>query len=195
MFDLVYPLNPVPVIPRPKIGFASPLKSHEEVFPVIEPSGLVIGEATRSYCHGGSRLLHPVVHLHLVNSSMEICLQKRSARKDLYPGLWDTAVGGHVSFGESIEETLYREAGEEIGLSCFNPFWLETYVYESEKERECVSVVASVGDFDLSPDEDEVDEVRWWSLDEIEKNLGKSLFTPNFEDEFGRIRSRLFALL
>ena len=52
-----------------------------------------------------------------------------------------------------------------------------------------------MGDFDLSPDEDEVDEVRWWSLDEIEKNLGKSLFTPNFEDEFGRIRSRLFALL
>ena len=195
MFDLVYPLNPVPVYPRPKIGFADTRNIHEEVFPVIEPSGLVIGEATRSYCHGGIRLLHPVVHLHLVNSRVELCLQKRSSRKDLYPGLWDTAVGGHVSFGESIEETLYREAGEEIGLAAFNPFWLETYVYESGRERECVSVFASVGDFNLRPDEVEVDEIRWWSFREIEDNLGKSLFTPNFEDEFGRIRERLMTLL
>jgi len=195
MFDLIYPLNPAPKIPRPKIGFAESRKIREEVFPVIEPSGLVVGQAARSYCHGGSRVLHPVVHLHLLNPSMELCLQKRSSRKDLFPGYWDTAVGGHVTYGESVEEALYREAGEEVGLVAFNPWWLETYVYESQRERECVSIFAAVGDFNLRPDEDEVTELRWWNFREIEDHLGKSLFTPNFEDEFGRIRERLAALL
>ena len=31
---------------------------------------------------------------------------------------------------------------------------------------------------------DEIDEGRFWSLQEIRNNLGKEIFTPNFEHEF-----------
>ena len=48
-----------------------------ELFPVVDPSGVVVGSATRGECHGGSMLLHPVVHLHLFNSRGELYLQKR----------------------------------------------------------------------------------------------------------------------
>ena len=45
-----------------------------ELFPVVDETGRVVGRATRRVCHGGSMLLHPVVHLHLFNSRGELYL-------------------------------------------------------------------------------------------------------------------------
>lgn len=78
--------------------------NQNELFPVVDTQGTVIGSATRGLCHSGSRLLHPVVHLHVFNSSGELYLQKRPEWKDIQPGRWDTAVGGHVDWGEEVEE-------------------------------------------------------------------------------------------
>ena len=72
-----------------------------ELFPVVDETGRVVGCATRGECHDGRRLLHPVVHLHLFNSRGELYLQKRPLWKDIQPGRWDTAVGGHVDYGET----------------------------------------------------------------------------------------------
>ena len=69
-----------------------------ELFPIVDEEGHVIGKATRKECHGGSMLLHPVVHLHILNSNGDLYLQKRSVNKDIQPGKWDTSVGGHVDF-------------------------------------------------------------------------------------------------
>ena len=81
----------------------------EELFPVVDTAGNVVGKASRGECHGGSMLLHPVVHLHVFNSRGELYLQKRPAWKDIQPGRWDTAVGGHVDYGETVGEALRRE--------------------------------------------------------------------------------------
>ena len=115
--------------------------------------------------------------------------------KDIQPGKWDTAVGGHVSYGESLIEAVYREASEELGFTEFNPIYLETYEFESAVEREMVNVFAVVGSYELHPDHDEVDEGRWWDIDEIDASIGKDIFTPNFESEFRMIRKSLLALL
>ena len=58
-----------------------------------------------------------------------------------------------------------------------------------------VKVFAAVGSYDLQPDLDEVDEGRWWSLEEIDASIGKDIFTPNFESEFQMICKSLLALL
>ena len=116
-------------------------------------------------------------------------------KKEIQPGKWDTAVGGHVAYGESILEALYRESSEELGLTDFNPIYLESYLFESEIEKEMVNVFAAVGSYQLTPDQDEVDEGCWWPLEEVDENLGKGVFTPNFESEYRMIRSGLLALL
>lgn len=193
MIELIYPAGaPAPVLQH--ITTLRDTKS-SEMLPVVDPNGIVIGQASRSWCHSGQKLLHPVVHLHIINRMGEIYLQKRSADKDLLPNTWDTAVGGHISYGESISEALFREAGEELGFYDFNPIYLFSYVFESDIERELVNVFAAVGNFTLHPDLFEVAEGRYWPVEEIEESMGEGILTPNFEQEFQMVREPLGALL
>ena len=102
-----------------------------EMVPIVEENGLVIGQAARMDVHGGTRLLHPVIHLHILNREGELFIQRRSYHKRTFPGKWDTAVGGHIDYGELLETALFREAAEELGFCGFNPIYLKTYLWES----------------------------------------------------------------
>lgn len=158
----------------------------EEMFPVVDEQGNILGAATRGECHSGSRLLHPVVHLHVFNSQGDLYLQRRPLWKDIQPGRWDTAVGGHVDLGESVDMALRREAREELGLEGFVPEPLDTYVFESARERELVYTFRTTWDGPVCPS-DELDGGRFWTPDEIRQQLGKGVFTPNFESELRRV--------
>ncbi|NDV47366.1 NUDIX domain-containing protein [Paludibacter sp. 221] len=158
-----------------------------EYFPIVNEEGEVTGRASRKECHSGTFWLHPVVHLHVLNSQGELYLQKRSMNKDIQPGKWDTAVGGHVDYGESIEEALRREAHEELSIKVFTPMLMLKYKYTSELESELVHSFYTVFDGEPVPDGKEISEGRFWAIPEIFYNLGKGIFTPNFEMEFQRI--------
>lgn len=156
----------------------------EEWLPIVNEKGEVTGESTRTICHSGSKLLHPVVHLHIINAQNEVFLQKRSMKKDLLPGMWDTAVGGHVGLNEQIEDALKRETLEELGITRFNARFIRSYVWESPVEKELVfSFLCSEYDT-IRIDNDEVDDGRFWPAGEIEKNLENPVFTPNFKHEY-----------
>jgi isopentenyldiphosphate isomerase len=157
----------------------------EELFPVVDENGVQISVAPRSVCHDGrSMLLHPVVHLHLLNEKGELFLQKRAMTKDLLPGKWDTSVGGHISPGETIEAALKRETEEELGLKEFDYTFIKKYVWQSSRERELVYSFKGNTVAGIVIDRNEIDEGRFWTKKEIRQNLGKNIFTPNFEHEF-----------
>ena len=133
----------------------------QEIFPIVDDEGHTMGSATRGECHNGSRLLHPVVHLHLFNSKGELYLQKRPEWKDIQPGKWDTAVGGHMDYGETAEDALCREAREELGITGFQPQFVEKYIFDSVRERELVYVNRTTYDGSVSPSSDELDGGRF----------------------------------
>ena len=158
-----------------------------ECFPLVDESGNVIGRISRGEAHNGSKQLHPVVHLHVFNRQKGLYLQKRPEWKDIQPGKWDTACGGHVDYGETIAEALHREVSEELGISRFSPVFIKSYVFESRVEKELVNVFCTLYNEPIHPSTDELDGGRYWTLDEIKENIGKSIFTPNFENEFDKV--------
>jgi isopentenyldiphosphate isomerase/intracellular septation protein A len=173
--------------------FRSRKISDEEWLPVVNEEGAVIGRAPRSVCHDGkSKLLHPVVHLHLFNREGKLYLQKRSLKKDIQPGRWDTSVGGHIVPGESVEDALRRETSEEIGLKNIVPQFIHRYVWESPREKELVFSFLTVSDDMPVTNPDEIDEGRYWAYDEINRSMGKDIFTPNFEHEFQLLKQKHF---
>lgn len=156
----------------------------EEWLPLVNEQGELVGKAPRSVCHSGSKLLHPVVHLHIQNEKNEIFLQKRSMKKDLLPGLWDTAVGGHIGLNEKIEEALKREAWEELGIRDFEARFNGSYLWESPREKELVFSFLCTRYDRIHIDDDEVDSGRFWSRQEIKEGIARNLLTPNFIHEY-----------
>lgn len=164
---------------------------NEEWLPVVEENGKIIGKAPRSLCHAGNLILHPVVHLHVLNRSGHVYLQKRPMEKLIQPGKWDTSVGGHITFGEDLETALRREAYEEIGLENFSAKPLGSYRWNTSIESELVYYFVSWDFQKIRLHSDEVKEGRFWSPAQIEKNLGQGIFTPNFEHEYQLVKKTL----
>lgn len=163
-----------------------------EYFPIVDSDGCVIGKASRQECHSAktyeerSALLHPVVHLHVFSSDGRLYLQQRALHKDLLPGYWDTAVGGHVQYGEQIEEALRREVNEEIGITDYVPEHWETYRFDSSRECELVHVYRTTYDGPFRWNDGEVIDGRFWTMEELRDACGKNILTPNLELELKR---------
>ncbi len=160
---------------------------NEEIFDIVDENGRIKGQAPRTAVHQNPDLIHPVVHLHILNKHGKLYLQKRAADKDQYPGLWDTAVGGHISAGEGVEAALKREAEEELGLKIDQAKPLFRYIMRNERESELVHsfMLNYNGPFYIN--KEEVEAGRFWTRFEIKKSIGRNIFTQNFEQEFAML--------
>ncbi|MDP7586167.1 MAG: NUDIX domain-containing protein, partial [Verrucomicrobiota bacterium] len=81
----------------------------EEIFDVVDANDQVIGQKTRSEVHRLG-LRHRAIHLLVFNAEGELFLQKRSTKKDCFPGTWDSSVSGHVDAGETYDACAQRES-------------------------------------------------------------------------------------
>ena len=87
----------------------------EEIFEVVNERDEVIGRAPRSEVHR-RKLNHRAVHVLVFNSRGQLFLQKRSMKKDCFPGTWDSSASGHLDGGESYDACAVRELREELGV-------------------------------------------------------------------------------
>lgn len=165
----------------------------EEYLEIINEKGEIIGLAPRSEIHGKPSLMHRVVHVLVFNEKGDILLQKRSMNKDVAPGKWDTSVGGHVNPGEDLLSSAKREMEEELGIKGKDLEYLYSYIHTNSFETEHVTTFGVVHDGTISFSREEIDEVRFWSIDEIREGLGKGILSDNFEEEISRYLSRLYS--
>ena len=162
----------------------------EEWLPIVDSEGKITGRAPRSIAHK-DRLMHPVVHLHILNRKNEIYLQKRPPFKKIQPNKWDSAVGGHISVGESVDVALKREAKEEVNLEHFDAQLIMKYVWSSDVEEELVYSFITKTDKPVKFNEEEVVDGKFWSISKIEESMGKEILTPNFEQEFELLKKMI----
>jgi isopentenyldiphosphate isomerase len=146
-----------------------------EVFQLVDEHGVPIGSAPRARCHGDPRLY----------------LQKRSAAKDTNPGLWDTSVGGHVHFAESVTDALVREAAEELGIDASGASFLYGYLFRSTFESEYAQCWSLTWHGAVTPDPSEIEKVDLFTLPQIDALVGKRTLTPLFEREWPVLRAAL----
>lgn len=159
------------------------LSDSDEILEVVDEKGNVLKLANRSEIHSDPSLIHRVVHVLVFDKKGRLLLQKRSRNKDVAPGKWDTSVGGHVNPGENIMEAAKREMKEELGISDCKLEHLYAYQFSNHIESELVSTFSCIYTGKFSFNKAEIDEIAFWDLESIRKNLGKGVFSNHFEKE------------
>ena len=159
----------------------------EEWFDIVNAQGEAIGSAPRCVCHKLPGLLHRAVHVLVFDRDGHLFLQKRSARKDIQPGKWDTSVGGHPNLGEATDAAARREMREDLGVEPATLTFAYSYTWRSPVETERITTYATTHDGPFTLDPVEIDEGRFWTLDAIRAALPGGPFTPQFTHEFDRI--------
>lgn len=89
-----------------------------------------------------------------------------------------------MAYGETIDTALQRETHEEMGINGLHTQFIGRYRWDSELESELVYLYVAQYDESITFNCGEVDDGRFWTMSEIKQNIGKEVFTPNFENEF-----------
>jgi isopentenyl-diphosphate delta-isomerase type 1 len=170
-----------------------------EFFYVVDEDDNVVGVASREECHSSPSLIHRSVYVFVVNGRGEIFIQRRSAKKDLYPSFYTASATGHVDYGETYDDAARRELREELGIHA--PLHRLGKVKSfSETEREISMIYVCRYDGPIRPDMKEISEGLFMTIDEIKRSLetGEKKFAYGFKvafEEFSKafsdIRKRL----
>jgi isopentenyldiphosphate isomerase len=162
-----------------------------ELYDVFDESGRMVGQATRGQVHANPDLIHRAVHVLVFRSSGKLVMQKRVLTKDVAPGKWDTSVGGHVDAGEDYLTAAVREMKEELGIEGVALEHLYDFKYRSPRESEDVRTYRIIYDGELFPEWYEMEQVREWTVEEIEAAIPEGTFTRNFEQDWSEYKARL----
>ena len=101
----------------------------KEVLDVVSPDDEVIGTADREECHR-EELRHRGIHLFLFNNKGQIFMQKRSDSKDIFPGMLECSLTGHVLADESYLSAAVREIKEELGVDLPESYFEEKFKFK-----------------------------------------------------------------
>jgi len=159
------------------------MEDPSELVEIVSEEGETLGVAGRADAHSDPGLLHRVVHVLVFNGKGELLLQKRSGNKDTAPGLWDVSVGGHLVPGETPQEAARREMAEELGIQWAEITFLYEHIFRNGRESEFVSSYECLYNGRVFHSEEEIDEVRFFTLPEINDLLGTGFFSEHFEHE------------
>lgn len=111
-----------------------------------------------------------------IHKDNKVLLVKRSSSETFAPDFWELP-GGHLDYGETIDEGLRREANEELGIdiTVYDSIHSFTYVIEEEQSHfvEVTNMAVPVKDeFKIKLNPAEHREYKWIAklheLDEME---------------------------
>lgn len=144
-----------------------PADNQEELFYWVNEDDEELGSISRYQAHHSFKL-HRSIGILLLNEKQEMLFQQRSSLKDLDGGLWSFAVGGHVAYGDSYEETAVRELKEELGIVATLTFLLKVK-FNTGKEYQMAGIFSATipSTTSLQFDPVEIQATSWVPITEI----------------------------
>jgi isopentenyldiphosphate isomerase len=160
----------------------------EEMLVICDENNNIVGECQKSVVHRYG-LWHRGVHLWITDGSGNVLQQYRDPCKKILPAVWDIAVVGHVSAGESPVATVIKKAREKLGLmlteqdvqpACATiedsitrtDMLIETTPTNGWKHRVfAYNFVTCCPELNLKELAFKHDDVRWYPIDELEADL------------------------
>ena len=154
-----------------------------EYLDIVDENGLPTGSVVSRAAAHAEGIRHRTAHVWVVRENVgrtEILLQKRSMQKESFPGLYDTSSAGHIPAGSEPLPSALRELREELGIAAkedrlrFAGIFAIRYekIFHGglfrDNEMTWVYVYSDPVDIRaLTLQKEEVDEVRWFALDEV----------------------------
>ena len=161
----------------------------EAVIHVAEDDS-VIGPMSKLEAHRGSGAYHRAFSMLLFNSKGEMLLQQRSGDKVTFPNVWANACCSHpLHSDEELEESnalgvkraAVRKLEQELGIdpstvSTESMTFMTKTRYSARMnqewiERELDHILVMCADVDLTPNPNEVSNIKWVSYEELEAML------------------------
>ncbi len=103
--------------------------------------------------------------------------------------------GGRANFGEKVEDALKREMKEEVGVDIkiikflgYGQDVVISYTRELEVSRFILFYLCEIEKGEIKPDEKEISEIKWLTLDEIKKHEN---LEPAMKDLFERNEGKI----
>lgn len=113
------------------------------------------------------------------NGKGELLLQKRSADKKLWGGLWDVTAAGGVLAGESGQQAAQRELFEELGIEAsFEGVRPRLTTYFRDGFSDVFFLEADLDPSQLRLQAEEVTQARWASQEDILQMIENREFIP-----------------
>ncbi|MBW3002339.1 NUDIX domain-containing protein [Candidatus Woesearchaeota archaeon] len=154
-----------------------------ETLDVVDEKDEVIATASRKECHE-KKIRHRGVQVFILNEEGDFFIQKRSPKKDIFPGLYEGGITGHVLSGETYKQAAVRELKEELGINIHENDLREMFSFKILFENEHELITAYLLDYDgqIKIDQDEVVSGQFLSLDELKQKIkdNEKEFTPAF---------------
>jgi isopentenyldiphosphate isomerase len=134
-----------------------------------------------------------IVGLYVFDENKKILIAKRHSSKKIDPNCWGPAVAGTVDEGFGYEDTVIKEAEEEIGLKNIKPIFLKKYFYETYNARRFSSVyyvIINSRKTILVKQDDEVLDLKWVDFIELQKWFSEKPeeFIPSFKNAINNIK-------
>ena len=143
-----------------------PKDNKNELFYHVDENDNVLGSVKREVAIGDPTIIHRAIQI-VISNKDKVLLQKRSMKKDSYPGFWTVSASGHVSFGQTYEEAASRELFEEIGLKSQLSLVTKHIVrMEHETEMEAIFTGKATQE-EIHFDTYEISETAWIPKDQL----------------------------
>jgi isopentenyldiphosphate isomerase len=126
---------------------------------------------------------HLVVQACIFNKEGKMLIQQRQPFRSDWPNLWDISVGGSAVAGDTSQSAIEREVYEEIGLKInFRGKRPNLTVNFDEGFSDIYLLEYDVDLSNLTLQYEEVQNVKWATLEEIIQMIKDKLFIPYYEE-------------